>query len=234
MNSGPVEIGGIPIDLVRKRIKYLNLTIYPPDGRVRVAAPTRASDRDIRDFVLSRRDWIERQRERVRRFPAAPVLNYQTGESHPFRGEQYRLEVVESEGRRARVEHDPDERRIRLIVPPGASRAEREKALLKWYRDELVRLVPPVLARWESIAGVEAHTWGVKRMKTKWGTCNTRARRIWISLELIKKPSICLDYIMIHELTHLHEAGHGPRFKSLMDRFMPDWRTHRETLKTWR
>lgn len=232
--DGRVEIAGIAVQLIRKRIKYLNLTVYPPDGRVRVSAPLRASERDIRDFVLSRRAWIEHQQTRARQLPAAPVHRYETGEAHPFRGEHHRLEVLPSDGRRARVEHDADERVIRLVAPAESSRAEREKLLERWYRDELVRLVPPTLARWESITGVEANAWGVKRMKTKWGTCNTRAKRIWISLELIKKPPICLDYIMVHELTHLHEPGHGPRFKALMDRFMPDWRVHRETLKTWR
>lgn len=230
----PVEIEGIPVELIRKRIRFLNLTVYPPDGRVRVSAPLRAADGDIRAFVRSRRDWIGRQQERMRRIPAPPKREYETGETHYFRGEPHRLEVLPAEGRRGRVEHDPDARILRLIVPAGIARAGREALLDLWYRSELARLIPPVLARWESIAGVEAHDWGIKRMKTKWGTCNTRTRRIWIGLDLIKKAPVCLDYLMIHELTHLHEPGHGPRFKALMDRFMPDWRAHREALKTWR
>ena len=227
----PVKIEGITLDLVRKRIRYLNLTVYPPDGRVRVSAPLRVSERDIRDFVAARKEWIERQREKVRQMPVVPALRYETGEAHFFQGHAHRLEVIETDRSRGRAERYPAGRTIQLFAPAGAGKAVREKILLKWYRDELTRLIPPVLARWEAVAGVEAHTWGVKRMKTKWGTCNPRAKRSWISLDLVKKSPECLDYIMIHELTHLLERGHGPRFKTFMDRFMPGWRLRRTELR---
>lgn len=225
-----LDVGGLSVQLVRKRVKYLNLTVHPPDGRVRVCAPVRASQSEILKFVISRLDWIERQQERARRMGAATPSKFESGETHFFMGNACRLEVAEAAGRGGRVEYDAEQGVIRLTAPFGASRADREKILLKWHRQELSRLIPAVLERWETVVGAEAHDWGIKRMKTKWGTCNTRTRHIWISLELIKKSASCLDYIMVHELTHLLERGHGARFKALMDQFMPDWRQRRAAL----
>ncbi len=225
-----LDVEGLSVQLVRKRVKYLNMTVHPPDGRIRVCAPVRASQSDIRTFVISRRTWIQRQQERARRISAAAPSKFESGETHFFRGRACRLEVLEASGRRGRVEFDADRGVIQLTVPFGAARADREKILQKWHRQELTRLIPAVLERWETVVGAEAHDWGIKRMKTKWGTCNTRTRHIWISLELIKKSADCLDYIMVHELTHLLERGHGARFKGLMDQFMPDWRQRRAAL----
>lgn len=226
-----VVIDGVPLELVRKRVRYLNVTVYPPDGRVRVAAPLRASLQDIRGFVSSRKAWIERQRERARSLPAPVKLEYVSGEAHLFLGRVYRLNVTEEGMRGSAVTLREDEAAMELTVPAGSGRAERQKALESWYRLELIRLIPPRLARWEDLVGAATHTWGVKRMKTKWGTCNTRARRIWLALELAKKPLHLIDYILAHELTHLLEASHNARFKSLMDRVMPDWRDHRRELQ---
>lgn len=232
VSVGSLEVGGIPMELVRKRVKYLNVTVYPPDGRVRVCAPVRASGREIHTFVTERLTWIDRQRQQARRrAPAAPP-RYETGELHLHRGRSCRLEVIESSGvRDAGVEHDAPNGILRLRAPKGSDRDALERIHHKWQREELSRLIPPVLARWEAVVGAEAHSWGVKKMRTKWGTCNTRTRKIWLSLELIKRSAECLDYIMVHELTHLLERGHGPRFKGLMDRFMPDWRDRRAALR---
>lgn len=237
-----VELEGLSVEVVRKPIRRLNLTVHAPDGRVRVAVPLRASDAGVREFVLSRRTWIERHQTRIRARAAAaePAPEFITGENHLYLGESYRLNVIEKTsggsertgpGSRcgAILLGNPPE--IHLTVRPGASKADREKALFQWYRDELLGLIPSVLARWESVIGVEVMEWGIKRMKTKWGTCNPRARRIWINLELIKKPMRCLDYLMAHELTHILEPSHNARFHSFMDRFLPDWRLHRNELK---
>lgn len=229
--SRNVEIEGVALELVRKRIRYINLSVHPPDGRVRVAAPLRASEDDIRSFIRGRKEWIERQRERVRRLPIDPPAEYETGEIHFFQGETRRLERIEIPGRRGRVEHDAGAGVIRLFHPAGTDRSGRQRILFKWYRDELARLVPPALARWENVVGVEARSWSVRSMRTKWGTCNTRSRHICVALELVKRPPSALDYIMVHELTHLLERGHGPRFKGFMDRFMPEWREQRSRLR---
>jgi len=234
------DFDGIPVELVRKRVKYISVTVYPPDGRVRVAAPPRASLQDIRGFVAARKAWIERQRDRARSLPAPVKLEYVSGEGHTFLGRVYRLNVIETgahgtaraakRGTAAVTLHE-EEAVMDLTVAAGLTRAERQKTLEAWYRAELIRLIPPRLARWEDLVGAATHTWGVKRMKTKWGTCNTRARRIWLALELAKKPLHLIDYILAHELTHLLEASHNARFKSLMDRVMPDWRDHRRELQ---
>jgi predicted metal-dependent hydrolase len=244
MTAEQIVIDGIPLELVRKRVRYLNLTVFPPDGRVRVAAPQRASLQDIRGFVAARKTWIERQRERARALPVPAKLDYESGEGHTFLGRVYRLNVIEAgaadasgaaaraakRGTVAVILHE-ENAVMDLTVPAGSTRAGRQKILEAWYRAELVRLIPPRLARWEALVGAETHTWGVKRMRTKWGTCNTRARRIWLALELAKKPLHLIDYIVAHELTHLLEASHNARFKSLMDRVMPDWRDRRRELQ---
>lgn len=229
-----LDVNGLAVDVVRKRIRRINLTVYAPDGRVRVAGPLRMSDAGVRKIILTRWEWIERHQKRVReRSAKLPAHEFVTGENHFYFGQPHRLEVIEIVGRGpssfgVKIEDST----IVLTVPAGASRAVREKILLDGYRDLLRERAPVVLARWEEVVGVEAMTWGIKRMKTKWGTCNPRARRIWLSLELAKKPAHCLDYIMVHELTHILEPSHNARFKELMDRFMPDWRNHKKDLLT--
>lgn len=245
-----VHIDGLLVEVVRKRIRRLNLSVRAPEGSVRVAAPIRSSDAEIRRFVADHRDWVERHRvrirERARQIRPAPRFN--TGEIHEFRGRPYPLTVIETGDTESSSPSDPagsasmrreggirlidgDSPQIRLFVRAGASSAERAAIMADWYRKELRALIPPVLARWEAVVGVEVMTWGIKRMKTKWGTCNPRARRIWINLDLAQKPAHLLDYIMVHELTHILEPSHNSRFKSLMDRFLPAWREHRRELK---
>lgn len=117
-----------------------------------------------------------------------------------------------------------------LYVRTGSDTARRGRALLDWYRAQLSAAVPPLLAKWEPIVGVEVADWGVKRMKTKWGTCNIEARRIWLNLELAKTSVRCLEYIIVHEMVHLLERGHTERFTAYMDRFLPQWRLLRDEL----
>jgi predicted metal-dependent hydrolase len=152
------------------------------------------------------------------------------GESHYFLGQRYRLRVHEHE--------TPARVAVRgvatldLFVRPGANAEQREAVLLHWYREQLKALVPPLLEKWQPIVGVQARAWGIKKMKTKWGSCNTTAKRLWFNLELAKKPVLCLEYIVVHELVHLLERNHNERFTALMDGFMPNWRACRETLKS--
>jgi predicted metal-dependent hydrolase len=119
---------------------------------------------------------------------------------------------------------------LRMQVRPGADRDKRESVLTEWYRRQLKALIPDLIAEWQPVLGVEVADWGVKKMKTKWGSCNTRDRRVWLNLELAKKPPRCLEYVLVHELAHLLESHHNGRFKALMDQFMPRWRLHRDEL----
>lgn len=150
------------------------------------------------------------------------------GESHYFLGQRYRLRVYEQDA--------PPRVALRgiasldLFVRPGASCDQREAVLLRWYREQLKVLIPPLLEKWQPTLGVQVADWGIKKMKTKWGSCNPNSRRIWFNLELAKKPAPCLEYIVVHELVHLLERHHNDRFSALMELHVPQWRLYRDML----
>ena len=223
-----IDVSGIPVEVVRKNIKNLHLAVYPPEGRVRVAAPLRLDDEAVRLAVVSRLRWIRRQQDGFARQERQSQREMITGESHYVGGRRYRLDVVEHAGPTAISL--PNNTTLELRVRPGTSTTQREAALLRWYRRRLREQLPPLIARWEPEIGVAVAEWGIKKMKTRWGTCNIDARRIWINLELAKKPAACLEYIVVHEMVHLLERHHNERFKQLMDRLMPQWRLHRDEL----
>jgi predicted metal-dependent hydrolase len=152
-----------------------------------------------------------------------------SGESHYVFGKRYRLEVIERRGRHEiRLKNHSI---LQLFVNPGTSTANRKRVLTEWYRQQLKDRIPDLLNKWEEVIGKPALVWGVKRMKTKWGSCNITQQRIWLNLELAKKPPECLEYVVVHEMTHLLERHHGDRFKSLMDRYLPQWRQYRDVLQ---
>jgi len=216
------------VEVVRKDIKNLHMGVYPPHGRVRVAAPERIDDEAIRLAVISRLGWIRRQQRGFEGQDRQSLREMVTGESHYFRGRRYRLDVVEADvPAKVRI---ANRGRIELRVHPGADREQRERTLERWYRARVREDVSRLLEEWEPVVGVEVADWGIRKMKTRWGTCTVEARRIWVNLELAKKPTRCLEYILVHEMVHLIERHHNDRFKALMDRFMPDWRTRRDEL----
>lgn len=223
-----ITVGGIAVEVIRKDIKNLHLGVYPPAGRVRVAAPMVVSDEAVRLAVIDKLGWIKRQRAQFARQPRQSEREMVNGESHYFLGQRFRLRVHAQDG--------PPRVALRgvatldLFVRPGASADQREAVLLRWHRDQLKALVATLLDRWQPLLGVKVAAWGVKKMKTRWGSCNTDARRIWLNLELDKKPVPCLEYIVVHELLHLLERRHSEQFNALMDRWLPDWRNRRSVL----
>jgi hypothetical protein len=223
-----ISIRGLPVDVVRKGIKNLHLGVYPPHGRVRVAAPLAVSDEAVRLAVIGKLGWIKRQRARFEEQPRESKREMVSGESHYFLGQRYRLNVVVQNGP-ARVAIR-NKRKIDLFVRQGTGTFQRERVLHAWYRRQLKALIPPLIAQWEDAMGVKVAEWGVKQMKTKWGACNVEARRIWLNLELAKKPVQCLEYIIVHEMAHLVERHHNDRFTKLMDSFLPQWRLQRAEL----
>ncbi|GAA3925661.1 SprT family zinc-dependent metalloprotease [Hymenobacter algoricola] len=225
-----LQFDDLHIELVRKNIRSLRLTVYAPDGRVRVAAPLRTPEAAIREFVATRRAWIRKHQEQfgARATPAVP--EYATGETHFYQGRPHRLRVHPAAGP-ARVVRGEDDT-LDVYLPETSTRIQREKALRSWYRARLKEQLPPLLAHWETAVGVQVNDWAVKQMKTRWGTCNIRAKRIWLNLELIKHAPFCLEYVVVHELVHLHERLHNARFWGLMDQYMPDWRLARQALKS--
>jgi len=223
-----VEVSGIAVEVVRKEIKNLHLAVYPPNGRVRVAVPMRVSDEAVRLAVVSKLGWIRRCQEALKRQVRQSKREMITGESHFVRGRRYRLDVIEQHGPASVVIRN--NRTLELRVRPDTDSLKRSEVLHRWYRQLLREQIPDLLAKWEPVVGVEVAFWGIKKMKTKWGSCNAEARRIWLNLELAKKPYECLEYVLVHELVHLLEGHHNDRFRGLMDRFMPQWRLHREEL----
>ncbi len=226
--SRTIMLGDIPVEVTRKRMKTLRLSVSPPDGRVRISAPLKAGDEIVLRMATDRLAWIERQREKFAVVPPPAPVDYVDGELHAFLGEPRRL-LVRERNRAARVDACGDAT-IAITVRPGSTREQREAALLDWYRDRLSKLIPPLIDRWRSVMNVSVAEWRIRKMKTRWGSCNIRERRVWFSLELARKPEPCLEYIVVHELTHLLERGHGARFKALMDGFLPDWRERRKLL----
>lgn len=223
-----IMVNDIVVDVVRKNIKNLHLAVYPPNGRVRVAAPLRVDDDAVRLFAISKLGWIRRQQAKFQAQERQSVREVVSRESHYYQGRRYLLNVIYQSGPSRVVLRNRTT--LSLYVPEGSDTAYREKVLLAWYRRQLKELIPSFIAKWEAIIGVEVAAWGVKQMKTHWGTCNIEARRIWLNLELIKKPVRCLEYIIVHEMVHLLERHHNERFTAYMDRFMPLWRIYREEL----
>ena len=230
IESHSFQVRGIKVEVIRKDIKNLHLGVYPPLGRVRVAVPLVISDEAVRLAVIDKLGWIKRQKAKFAQQPRQSQREMVNGESHYFLGQRYRLRVHEVDApARVAVRGIAS---LDLFVRPGASDAQREEALLQWYRERLKALIPPLLDKWQPILGVQASQWGIKKMKTKWGSCNPATKRLWFNLELAKKPVMCLEYIVVHELVHLLERKHSDRFTALMDGFLPNWRVCRETLNS--
>jgi hypothetical protein len=223
-----IEVNGLRVDVVRKAIKNLHLAVYPPNGRVRVAAPEHVDDEAVRLAVVSRLGWIRRKQDAFVDQERQSAREIVTGESHYVQGRRYRLDVVPTDGRPSVRLRDATT--LELRVRPETSAGERDQMLQRWYRRLLRPEVADLIEKWAPIIDVDVAEWGIKKMKTRWGTCNTEARRIWINLELAKKSPSCLEYIVVHELVHLIERRHNERFRDLMDRYLPQWRMHREEL----
>lgn len=224
-----LTVGGIRVEVERKDIKNLHLGVYPPNGRVRVAAPLVVSNDAVRLAVIDKLGWIKRQKAKFAEQPRQSQREMVNGESHYFLGRRYRLRVHEQDA--------PARVAIRgvasldLFMRPGSNAEKREVVLSRWYRQQLKELIPPLLEKWQSALGVQVSAWGIKKMKTKWGSCNPTAGRVWLNLELAKTPVQSLEYIVVHELVHLLERHHNERFTALMDTHLPQWRHYRETLK---
>ncbi|MBN8740579.1 MAG: M48 family metallopeptidase [Xanthomonadaceae bacterium] len=221
-------IAGISVEVLRKDIKNLHVGVYPPAGRVRVAAPLLLDDEAVRLAVISRLGWIRRQQAAFHQQERQSPREYVSGESHYFRGRRYRIEVVERRGPASIAFRNNTV--LTMHAPPGADAERRAELLDLWYRNQLRAEIPGLLHKWLPKVGVLAPDVRIKKLKTLWGSCNPEAGRVWLNLELIKKPYSCLEFILVHELVHLIERHHNERFLAIMDRVMPSWRSYREDL----
>ena len=222
-----IDLGEITAEVVQKDIKNIHLSVYPPNGRVKIAAPFRMDLETIRIFAISKLGWIKRQQTKLRNQEREAPREYISRESHYYLGKRYLLKVVERDSKPSvAIKHD----KLILHVKPATSTEQRQVLLQEWYREQLKALVPNYIAKWEKTMGVKVSEFGIKKMRTKWGTCNIESKRIWINLELAKKPQECLEYIVVHEMVHLQERSHNARFIAYMNQFLPQWRSLKEEL----
>lgn len=220
-------LGDIKIELVQKSIKNVHLSVLPPHGKVRIAAPLHLSEETIRLYAISKLSWIKAQQKKVRGQERESKRQFINKETHYFQGRKYLLKVI--------VEDNPSrvilqKKHIELYVRPNTSIEQRQVILNEWYRIQLKLILPDLIRKWEKVMQVRVRDFGIKKMKTKWGTCNIEARRIWLNLELTKKPLQCLEYILVHEMVHLLERKHNDRFIAFLNKFMRNWRTYKEEL----
>jgi predicted metal-dependent hydrolase len=226
MNSR-LQIGDLEVEVVHKDIKNVHLSVLPPAGKVRIAAPEYIEPDTLRVYIVSRLQWIRKQQEKMRGQERETPRDYVERESHYLWGKRYLLKIVEKDGP-PKVERT--HRQIILQVRPGAAHEKREEILAGWYRDQLREAVPPLIARWEPMLGVKVEKFFIQHMKTKWGGCSPLRGTIRLNSELAKKPPECLEYLLVHEMVHLLEPSHNERFVALMDRFMPNWRSRKSLL----
>ncbi len=224
-----IELGNIKIEVEQKDIKNIHLSVYPPNGAVRISAPNRMDLDTIRVFALNKLKWIKKQQNTFENQERETSRDYLTKESHYFLGKRYLLKVIiHNHPPKVVLRHNT----IELFVRPNTSEVKRQEVIEEWYRNELKRITPKLIAKWEKVIGVQSNEFGIKKMRTKWGTCNIKAKRIWLNLELAKKPLECIEFIIVHELVHLLEGTHNEVFVSYMNEFMPKWRFYREQLNS--
>lgn len=224
--SETLQIAEFSIEMTRKPVKHLRLVVHRHSDRLRVSVPMRMRLAEVQQWLTSKLDWIRQRRA----LPVIPTAQYVNGEQHLFQGNSYVLQVVAQAGK-PRVVWDDATLTATLFIAETATIAQRANVLAASYRAHLRATIPAMLAQWQPKMRVEVLEWRIKQMKTRWGSCNPQARRIWLNLELAKYPPSCLEYVVVHELAHLLEASHNARFKALLDGFMPDWRARQAALR---
>lgn len=222
-----LDLGELHAEVTRKAIKHVHLSVLPPVGKVRVAAPQSMPLDTIRLFVISKLSWIRSQQRKLQAQERETPREYLNKESHYLWGKRYLLEISHADAAPA-VSLTP--RKLKLRVRPGADQARCEEVLDGWYRQQVRDAVPALLEKWEPLLKVKAQRVFVQRMKTKWGSCTPESSYIRLNTDLAKKPMECLEYIVVHELVHLLEPTHNQRFIDLMDLYLPHWQQLRKRL----
>jgi predicted metal-dependent hydrolase len=226
--TNQITVGNLQIEVLRKDIKNLHLSVHPPHGRVRVATPIKISDESVRLYVISKIPWIRKQQEQFEQQDRQVVRQFVARESHYLGGERHLLRLNYHNGS-PRVELR-NKGYIDMFMKEESTIEQRHRAMQNFYREQLKIQIIPLIEKWEQKLEVLLNEWGIKQMKTKWGTCNIEAKRIWLNLELAKKPLDCVEYIIVHELIHLKERHHNKNFVAHLDKFLPNWRSRKQLL----
>jgi hypothetical protein len=222
-------VSNIEVEVNKKNIKNMHLSVLPPHGKVRVSAPLNTKDEAIQLFIITKTSWIKKQIEKFEKQLRQTEREYVSGESHYVWGRRYRLEIRHNRANNVEIKGN----KLILTVRETSTTQHRENVMTEWYRDQLKEKLPALVAKWEEIIGVRAESVRVKNMLTRWGTCNTKAQRIWINLQLAKKPIECLEYVVVHELVHLLEKNHSSIFIEYMDKYLPTWRVTKDELNSF-
>jgi predicted metal-dependent hydrolase len=223
-----LQVRDLQIEVLSKDIKNLHISIMPPDGRIRVSAPLTMSEESVRLAIVSKLSRIRREQKSFAKYIRESKKEMVSGESHFVDGNRYILELVEAnETPSLSIKK---KKTILMKVRPNSTRDKREQIMQEWLRNRMRENLKDLIPKWEGIIGVSASHYGIKRMRTKWGSCNSEQKRIWLNLELAKKSPQCLEYVLVHEIIHILEPKHSDRFFSLLDEYMSTWRIHKETL----
>ena len=222
-----IQLGEVAVEVVKKDIKNIHLSVYPPTGRVRISAPRRMSLETIRLFAIAKLGWIKQHQKKLRQQEREAPREYLDRESHYLWGKRYLLKIVEAEGApRIELEH----KTMLLSVRPGTSEESKRDAVEAWHREQIKAAVPALIAKWEPRLAVSVRRFFVQRMKTKWGSSRPESQSIRLNTELAKKPPECLEYVVVHEMMHFLVRRHDDRFFGLMNQHLPHWKAHRDQL----
>lgn len=223
-----IDFEGLGVEVIKKKVKHINLRIYPPDGAIKVSAPLHYTERMIYNLLHEKKEWLLHHSQRLRVQPSPNSNTITDGQPFMLLGKSYRLSLKMHQG----PNHiGIDDEQIIVHTSLKYSDAQRLKLLQNWLKRQLEPLIPPLLEYWQKVINVRVNHWGVRAMKTRWGSCNTRHARVWFNLSLVHKEPICLEYVLVHELVHLLEPSHNKRFYQLMTQFMPKWREYDDLLE---
>ncbi len=222
-----IDLGEFTAEVSYKDIKHIHLSVYPPEGAVRISAPHRMKLDTIRVFAITRLDWIRRQRRKFKEQPREAPREFLNRESHYLWGRRYLLQRLEHQGA-AKVQISG--KYLQVFIRPSSELENLKEAVAEYYRAHVRTAAHPIIEKWSKALGVSLERFYVQHMKTKWGSCNPSTRTIRLNTELAKKPRECLEYIIVHELVHLLEPSHNERFVNIMDTYMPNWKEVKATL----
>jgi predicted metal-dependent hydrolase len=222
-----IQLGELKIEVTRKDIKNVHLSVHPPDGRISLSAPLNTRLEVARAYAISKLSWIRLQQDKLAKQPRETPREFVKRESHYLWGRRYLLNVCHTNGKQ---QVTLDHKKINLFVKPGSNKSKREEVFYEWQKKQLHEFVLETVAKWEHILGVKANAYFLQRMKTKWGSCNHKSRNIRLNTELVKKPKDLVEYVIVHELVHLIVPVHNEKFIAILDKFYPNWREARMEL----
>ncbi|MGN0866481.1 MAG: M48 family metallopeptidase [Oligosphaeraceae bacterium] len=226
--SSSLEVNGVLFAIEYKDIKHIHLSVYPPDGHAHISAPRNTPEIQLKLFILKRWIWLSEKIRKAKEHPTIPVRKYVSGEEHFWRGQSFRLKVIEDITVIPKVVIHGDY--LELYAHPHSTREKRSQILNHWYRDRLNETLEATIPQWEERLKVKAESWDILKMRARWGSCQAKAKTLLFNLELAKKPTACVEYIVVHELAHLLEKNHNNHFQQILQTYLPTWRELRRQL----